>query len=236
MVPFEVPDNTLLTVGHGTLELHDLVDLLHSASVDSLVDVRRYPASRRHPHLAGPALATALPATGIGYRWEERLGGRRRLLTDERTRDPWWTVEAFRAYATHTRTPEFQTALFELLRSSSATARLAIMCSESVWWRCHRRLISDVALAAHHLPVWHLMRHSRAVPHRLAAGARVRADGLVVWDRTTGGCLARIGPRCLVQSPDHLAGVGSVPVGERDPGRPHRGLPRVGGRSPDQRR
>ncbi len=184
MSPSQPPAGALLTVGHGTLELADLVGLLRSARVDLLVDVRRYPASRRHPHLAGLALATILPTAGVAYLWEERLGGRRHLPSGEPTLDPWWTAEAFRGYAAHTRTTEFQAALDELLHLK-ASARLAIMCSESVWWRCHRRLIADVALARHQVPVWHLMPQGRAMAHRLAAGARVRADGLIVWDRTS---------------------------------------------------
>ena len=184
MLPSQPPDDALLTVGHGTLEHKDFVDLLHSAGVDLVVDVRRYPASRRQPHLAGPALATTLPTTGIAYRWEERLGGRRHLPRSEPTLDPWWTVEAFRGYAAHTRSTEFQAAL-EGLVESQAGARVVVMCSESVWWRCHRRLIADVALGGHHIPVWHLMHKSRARPHQLAAGARVRPDGEMVWDRTS---------------------------------------------------
>ncbi|MEP7177472.1 MAG: DUF488 domain-containing protein [Pseudonocardiales bacterium] len=171
-------------MGHGTLEHKNLVDLLHSAGVELLVDVRRYPASRRQPHLAGPALASTLPTTGIAYRWEERLGGRRHLPGGEATLDPWWTVEAFRGYAAHTRSTEFHAALDGLVESQ-AGARVAVMCSESVWWRCHRRLIADVVLAGCQVPVWHLMPQGRAKPHQVAAGARVRADGLVVWDRTT---------------------------------------------------
>jgi len=177
----EPPTHALLTVGHGRLDLDDLRDLLLGAGVDVLVDVRRFPASRRHPHLAGAALAAALPAAGVGYQWEERLGGRRQLPRTEVLLDPWWTVEAFRAYAAHTRSAEFLTAMDELLEGARGK-RVAIMCSESVWWRCHRRLISDVALAARQEPVWHLMPGGRAVPHPLAAGARLRPDGLLVWD------------------------------------------------------
>lgn len=192
MLPWQPPDNALLTVGHGTLEHKNLVALLHSAGVDLLVDVRRYPASRRHPNLAGPALASILPTTGIAYRWEERLGGRRHLPRSEPTLDPWWTVEweAFRGYAAHTRSTEFQAAL-EGLVESQAGARVAAMCSESVWSRCHRRLIADVALAAHHIPVWHLMHQSRARLHQLAAGA-----GCARTENPCGIAHRRQVPRC----------------------------------------
>jgi CBS domain-containing protein len=208
--PKSPPNDALLTVGYGTLQRRELIDLLQSAAVGVLVDVRRYPLSRRHPDLAGPTLATALPSTGIAYRWEERLGGRRHLPRGEPTLDPWWTVEAFRGYAAHTRTREFQAALGELLEAN-ARSRVAIMCSESVWWRCHRRLIADIAVAGHQIPVWHLMRQGRAVPHRVAAGVRVRADGVVVWDRTAPDG-ARVGD-AMIRTPktcDSTATVGEV--------------------------
>lgn len=130
MLASHPPDDALLTVGHGTLSLPNLVELLQSAAVNVLVDVRRYPASRRNPHLAGPALASDLSASGIAYHWEERLGGRRHLARSEPTLDPWWTVEAFRGYAVYTRTTEFRAALEDLLRPN-ANARVAIMCSET---------------------------------------------------------------------------------------------------------
>ena len=102
----------LLTVGHGTLDRTALAALLAGAGTDLLVDVRRFPGSRHNPDVGTDAMAQWLPEAGIDYRWEERLGGRRRR---DRTADPdadgWWRVEAFRAYAAHTRTPEFLTAL-----------------------------------------------------------------------------------------------------------------------------
>ena len=169
----------LLTVGHGRLDADELLALLRGAGVESLVDVRRFPASRRHPTLARENLETVLPAGGVGYRWEERLGGRRRLPEDD-TQDPWWQVDAFRAYAAHTRTDEFRDALAEVLADERRTA---VMCSESVWWRCHRRLVADVASVGHGREVLHLMPDGSLRPHRPAEGARPVADGQVVWDR-----------------------------------------------------
>lgn len=146
-----------------------------------MVDVRRYPGSRANPDVHTDALAGWLPDRGIGYRWEERLGGRRSLPRGAASPDPWWTVAAFRAYAAHTRTGEFRAALAAVLDESDALVT-AVMCSESVWWRCHRRLIADVAVLAYGRPVRHLMPGGRLTEHRPAAGARVRPDGLVVWD------------------------------------------------------
>ena len=173
----------LISVGHGRLERDAFADLLLAAGVESLVDIRRYPGSRRNPDVSSEAMADWLPASGIAYRSEPRLGGRRRLPPDAPRDDPWWQVEQFAAYAAHTRTPEFQAALAELL-AESADARTAMMCSESVWWRCHRRLVADVVVLQLGEPVEHLMHDGRLRPHEAAAGARRRDDGSVVWDRT----------------------------------------------------
>src|SRR3712207_9221811 len=104
-------------------------------------------------------MAEWLPATGIGYRWEERLGGRRRLPPEEPVADGWWTVAQFAAYAAHTRTAEFAAALDEVLAEASA-ATVTVMCSERVWWRCHRRLVVDVAVLRRGVTVRPLGRKS----------------------------------------------------------------------------
>ncbi|HET9859497.1 MAG TPA: DUF488 domain-containing protein [Nocardioidaceae bacterium] len=171
----------LLTVGHGRLDRATLGPLLVDAGVQLLMDVRRFPGSRNNPDVSRDALPTWLPEEGVEYRWEERLGGRRRLPADEDDQDPWWQVDAFRAYAAYTRTPEFTAGLADLLEEVGVR-RVAVMCSESVWWRCHRRLIADVALLGHDVDVRHLMHDGRLTPHPPAAGARRRDDGLLVWD------------------------------------------------------
>ena len=167
----------LLTVGHGRLDRDGLGSLLASAGVGLLVDVRRYPGSRANPDVKRDALAEWLPELGIGYRWEERLGGRRRV--DGESPDTWWRVEQFRAYAAHTRTAGFAEAMGQLLGERGT---VAVMCSESVWWRCHRRLIADVAVLAYDVPVGHLMHDGRRREHVVADGARLD-DGAVYWDR-----------------------------------------------------
>jgi uncharacterized protein (DUF488 family) len=171
----------MLTVGHGRLDREGLGALLLGAGVQSLVDVRRFPGSRRNPDVHTDALARWLPDCGIDYRWEERLGGRRSLAAGEPELDGWWTVAAFRAYAAHTRTDQFRAALSGALRQADV-ATTAVLCSESVWWRCHRRLIADVTVLGHQRPVRHLMPDGRLAEHRVAAGARVHPDGLIVWD------------------------------------------------------
>jgi uncharacterized protein (DUF488 family) len=176
------PIQLLLTVGHGTHDRAGLRALLTGAGVDLVVDVRRFPGSRIHPDLRREALEEWLPADGIGYRWEERLGGRRKLPPGEPVVDDWWTVAQFAAYAAHTRTPEFAAALDEVL-AEAARSTVAVMCSESVWWRCHRRLIADVAVLGRSVPVQHLMPDGRLAPHRPSEGAVVDPDGTVRWPR-----------------------------------------------------
>ncbi|MCR6647473.1 MAG: DUF488 domain-containing protein [Cellulomonas sp.] len=172
----------LMTFGHGTLSQAAIVDVLHGAGVEQVVDVRRFPGSRRHPHVARDEFERWLPAAGVAYRWEPRLGGRRRSDPAEAAVDPWWQVEAFRAYAAHARTVDFGHAIDELL-AGAAASRTAVMCSESLWWRCHRRLISDVCVLLHDVPVQHLGHDGRLTAHLPAAGARVTARGLV-YDRS----------------------------------------------------
>lgn len=176
----------VLTVGHGTLAQDELAALLRGAGVDLVLDVRRFPGSRKHPQFHRDALAEWLPATGVAYRWVEDLGGRRHRPRSAPVEDPWWTVEQFRSYAAYTRTPAFATALDDVVRESEQR-RVAVMCSESVWWRCHRRIIADVLVLGRQVPVSHLMHTGARRPHQLSDGARRRPDGAVVWDRAGQG-------------------------------------------------
>ena len=170
----------LLTAGHGAERREGLGERLVAAGVDLVVDVRRFPGSRSNPDVRREALAQWLPEIGIGYRWEERLGGRRRLPAGGPVPDGWWTVAQFAAYAVHTRTPEFAAALDRVL-AEAGTASVAVMCSEGVWWRCHRRLIADVAVLGRGVPVTHLMPDGRLAPHQPSAGAVLGPDGAVWW-------------------------------------------------------
>lgn len=172
--------DALLTFGHGTATEPEIIDLLSGAGVERVVDVRRFPGSRRHPHVAAAELERWLPAAGVGYRWEPRLGGRRSAPRGTDSVDVWWEVAAFRAYAAHARTSEFGEALGEVLEQ--AVPRTAVMCSESLWWRCHRRVIADVVVLLHDRPVLHLGHDGRLTEHRPAPGARVTPDG-IVYDR-----------------------------------------------------
>ena len=163
----------LLTVGHGTASVEELSARLTGAGVQLLVDVRRFPGSRRHPHLSREALEQWLP---VSYRWEERLGGRRPLPPD--SPDVAMRNTSFRGYASWMRTPAFDAALREVL---AQPRRTAVMCSESVWWRCHRRMVADAAVLLHGVEVQHLMPDGRMTPHPPTDGVRVHG-GVLVYD------------------------------------------------------
>ena len=134
---------TLFTIGHGTRALDDFIRVLREQQIDELVDVRRYPGSRRNPQFARATLEETVPAHGIEYSWRgDRLGGRRQGASA--SRHSGLRNIAFRAYADHMDTPEFRDALSDLL-DDARKRRVAVMCAETVWWRCHRRLIADAA-------------------------------------------------------------------------------------------
>jgi uncharacterized protein (DUF488 family) len=167
----------LLTFGHGTASQEEIAGLLRGAGAELLVDVRTAPGSRRNPHVSRTELERWLPRRGIAYRWDKRLGGFRRPPPD--SPDVFWRQEMFRGYAAHMRTPEFAAAIGELLTFAGTQT---VMCSESVWWRCHRRMIADFVVLARDVDVEHLMHDGRLVRHEPTAGARVRDDGLLVYD------------------------------------------------------
>lgn len=172
----------LLTFGHGRLDRDALAALLGGAGVELVIDVRRFPGSRANEAAARGRVPELLAELGVDYRWEERLGGRRRLTAaeDRASADTWWRVEAFRAYAAWTRSADFRAAIPDLL-ADVRRRRTAVMCSEAVWWRCHRRIIADVVLLGHDVPVSHLMHDGRLVPHSGSEGAVRDADVGLVW-------------------------------------------------------
>ena len=162
-------------MGHGARTIEAFLDLLHEGGVEFVVDVRTAPGSRRHPHFARDALAEALATRGVGYRWEPDLGGFR--TPDPRSPHTALRHDAFRGYADHMGTQAFRTALARVIEAA-AEDRTAVMCSESVWWRCHRRLIAD-ALVTRGCRVLHLLDGPRLDEHRVAPEARVEGADLV---------------------------------------------------------
>src|SRR3954447_22432605 len=169
----------LWTVGHGTASQEEFGTLVRDAGITRLVDIRTAPGSRRHPHFGGDALAEWLPSYGIAYAWERQLGGFRKSAPD--SPDVVWRNDAFRGYAGWMRTPEFVAALDDVL-SSARAAPTVVMCSESVWWRCHRRLVADAVVLLRDVPVMHLMHDGRFRPHTPTEGAGVTDGGKLVYD------------------------------------------------------
>jgi uncharacterized protein (DUF488 family) len=167
------------TLGHSTLALDELLGLLERHGIRGIADVRRFPASRRHPHFARAALAGALEAAGLAYEWLPAMGGQRSARPD--SPHVGWRVEGFRGYADHMDSPEFAAGLARLLVLGAGQAT-AVMCAEAVPWRCHRQLLAD-ALVVRDVEVRHVIGAS-VDPHRLTPFARVDGDR-IVYDRTT---------------------------------------------------
>ncbi len=167
------------TVGHGARPIGMFVAILVEAGVDTLVDVRRFPGSRRHPQFGRDELAATVSAAGMRYTWQgEALGGRRHGRPGSRhtaLRNP-----SFAAYADHMDTPQFRTAVDDLLARAGSELP-AVLCAETVWWHCHRMLVAD-ALAVRGATVEHLIDAGVRRPHRLTEGARRGDDGWPVYD------------------------------------------------------
>ena len=169
-----------LTVGHSDRGAGAFLDLLQDNTVKLVVDVRKLPGSARYPQFDQDRLTAALATAGIGYRWSSGLTGRRPVSRDVPFAvNAWWRNRSFHNYADHTLGTEFRTALTEL-RRWGADDRIAVLCSEAVWWRCHRRIIADLLLAAGE-DVRHILTAGRVDPHRLSAGAVRAADGRVTY-------------------------------------------------------
>ena len=171
---------TIWTIGHSTRSIEELLSALAAYDIELLADVRRFPGSRHLPQFGGERLGDVLRARNMSYVWIPALGGRRR--PDANSMNVAWRHPAFRAYADHVATEEFADGLFELLMLANGL-RTAIMCSEVLWWRCHRRLIADV-LASLGITVMHIRDGTSAAPHRIAAPARI-VGGLLSYAHPT---------------------------------------------------
>lgn len=166
---------TLWTIGHSTRSWEDFLALLAGEGIETIVDVRRFPGSKRYPWFASEAMAQHLPETGIAYRWLPQLGGRRRAQPG--SPNGAWRNAAFQGYADHMTSAEFAEGLDAALELA-ATRRTALMCAEALWWRCHRRLISDL-LTARGVTVCHILDAKHVQPHVLNPDARIEGEGLI---------------------------------------------------------
>jgi len=183
----DVVATRLITFGHGTSPENEFVEILRGAGIESLVDVRTAPGSRRHPHFRREAMEGWVAGAGIAYRWEPRLGGLRKPTPD--SPNVALRHSGFRAYADHMATPDFVAALDEVL-DEAAEHPTTVMCAESLWWRCHRRLIADFATLVRVADVRHLMHDGRLAEHRPTDGVRRDGDHLVYDVGETGSLLA----------------------------------------------
>jgi uncharacterized protein (DUF488 family) len=166
----------LHTVGHGTLTAEAFASLLDSAHVGRVADVRSFPGSRHNPQFGREEMERWVPEAGIDYVWIRELGGRRRSVGA--SKHVALRNDAFRAYADYMATPEFLDGVEQLLLVAERDPT-AVMCSESVWWRCHRRLLADYLVLVRGIAVEHLMHDGRLFPHAPTAGVRVADDELV---------------------------------------------------------
>jgi uncharacterized protein (DUF488 family) len=172
---------TVFTVGHGTRTTDDLARILKAAGVGRLIDVRRFPGSRRHPHFAQTALERDLPERGIAYEWRgEQLGGRRSRKSGV-SRHTALTNKAFQGYADYMDTSEFREALRLLEMDAAADPPLAVMCAETLWWRCHRKMIAD-ALTLDGVEVVHLIDERSRREHRPPQEMRADEKNRPVYD------------------------------------------------------
>jgi uncharacterized protein (DUF488 family) len=162
----------LWTVGHSTRSGEEFVQILLAHDVEVLVDVRTFPSSRRYPQFNKAVLAASLKKSKIAYLHEARLGGRRTPRPD--SHNSAWRNAQFRGYADHMETEEFRNGVRELLELAS-TKRVAVMCAEAVWWRCHRSLIADYLKAEGH-EVIHIIDEKKTEEHPFTSAARV-VDG-----------------------------------------------------------
>jgi uncharacterized protein (DUF488 family) len=164
-----VAPRAIWTIGHSTRAIEEFLGLLAESHIEAIADVRSFPGSRRYPQYGREALAATLAAHAIGYRWLPALGGRRRASPD--SPNTAWRNASFRGYADHMSSTEFAQGLAELLEVSYK-ARTAIMCSEALWWRCHRSMIAD-ALCVRGIKVVHILDAKHSVVHPMTSPARI---------------------------------------------------------------
>lgn len=161
----------IMTIGHSTRSFEEFVDLLHANGVTMLVDVRSIPKSRFNPQFNTDTLAETLPSEGIKYKHMPSLGGLRHAKAS--SLNTVWQNASFRGYADYMETDPFREAMDKLLQLARNNS-IAIMCSEAVWWRCHRSMVAD-ELVAEGVPVEHIMGGKHRQPHMLRSFAHVEA-------------------------------------------------------------
>ncbi len=171
-------NKTIYTIGHSTHSIAHFVEMLQSFDIKLLVDIRHFPGSRKFPHFNKENLEIVLPKSSIAYIHLLGLGGRRKIHKD--SHNTRWRNESFRSYADYMETLDFENAVLEL-QSLALMQRTAYMCSEALWWRCHRSMVSDY-LKAKGWEVLHIMGIETATPHKFTEPARVVGDKVFYSD------------------------------------------------------
>ncbi len=172
----------IFTIGHSTRTIEDFLALLREFGVEALADVRAFPGSRHNPQFGREALEASLRAAGIEYHWLGReLGGHRKASEGLGDASPnmGWATEGFRLYADYMRTPSFHEGLRRLMELARRLPT-AYMCAEKIYFRCHRRLISD-ALTAAGFEVVHIVDPGRSLPHEMTPFARLGPNGTLEY-------------------------------------------------------
>ena len=159
---------TIWTFGHSTRDIVEFVEILQGFDIECLVDIRTFPGSRRYPHFNKENLSMALHESGIAYRHMIGLGGRRK--PDPNSTNTAWRHPSFRGYADYMQTKAFAEAVGEL-ENMALHARVCYMCSEAMWWKCHRALVSDY-LKAHGWTVCHIMGNKKSTEHPYTSPAK----------------------------------------------------------------
>lgn len=168
------------TIGHSNRSPETVIDMLRQAEIRLLVDVRSFPKSRSNPHFNDDRFPKILADHQIDYLHMLTLGGRRRMQPGvDDSLNAFWKVRSFHNYADYALGPDFQRSFQQLLKLGHDRA-LAMMCSEAVWWRCHRRIITDYLLLNGH-EVRHLMAPGRIDMAKPTDAARLREDGTVIY-------------------------------------------------------
>ena len=170
----------IYTIGHSTRTEEEFIAILRSFKIELLADIRSYPGSRKYPHFNKEHLQTVLPANEIIYRHFPELGGRRKVSKD--SKNTAWKNDAFRGYADYMETDIFKEGIEEL-EKNALKERTAYMCSEAVWWRCHRSMISDY-LKFNGWMVHHIMEIGKATEHTYTAPAKITNGQLSYHEQT----------------------------------------------------
>lgn len=168
---------TVYTIGHSTRSIQEFANLLQSFSIDVLVDIRSFPGSRKYPHYNKEVLEQHMMNVGMKYVHLRDLGGRRKPNKD--SANTAWRNAAFQGYADYMETDEFKLAIKEL-EELAIKQTVAYMCSEAVWWRCHRALVSDY-LKVNGWKVLHIMNKGKATEHPFTKPAK-QAQGKLFYD------------------------------------------------------